>query len=77
MSAPRILLIDDASGDAPLPEDLLRSLQPNVSTPTFGKWCGILAALEAECRARGGLRTCFVRHCRDPGRGLGGMPCPP
>ena len=42
-------------GDAPLPEDLLKTLQPNVSTPTFGKWCGILAALEAECRARGGL----------------------
>ena len=42
-------------GDTPLPEDLLKILQPNVSTPTFGKWCGMLQALQAECRARGGL----------------------
>ena len=42
-------------GDVPLPDELLKHLQPNVSTPTFGKWCGMLSALERECRFRGGL----------------------
>src|SRR5262249_3791005 len=32
-------------GDEPLPDDLLRELQPRIERPTFGKWKGMLLAL--------------------------------
>lgn len=32
-------------GDAPLPEDLLRELQPQIERPTFGQWRNMLQAV--------------------------------
>jgi len=37
------------AGTSPLPDDLLRELQPRVEYPTFGKWKGMLEALLRHC----------------------------
>jgi hypothetical protein len=41
-------------GDAPLPDDLLRELQPRIEYPTFGKWRGMLAAVTRAGRTLAG-----------------------
>ena len=43
------------SGNAPLPDDLLQRLQPNIERPTFGGWWAMLGALSATLKDRSDL----------------------
>src|SRR5450759_1383620 len=42
-------------GDAPLPEDLLRELQPQIERPTFGQWRNMLQAVSLAGRRSASL----------------------
>jgi WD40 repeat protein len=52
-------------GAGPLPEDLLRELQPRVEYPTFGKWRGMLDAVTRACRQAGKTSPLVVHELPD------------